>query len=267
MLPVSMLSPGKCLHLKKFGDEPASEICLRGCSCGLKAQLNLAAGKWNHGCVTITHPHSRGGGKEDSHMFHSWAFLRPKGCARSLLTPSSCPLQSPRRTRAVTTAPGLVCLTASGQTQHFLFFSFFLLRTALPPQRTLGSCSACDRSLGGRLGSGLGEPFAYGCARHYLSCGCRGVSLREESGSVFVPPAVWVHDISCRISVCGRRGQWIAPPHSPRHRFQVAEFAPLMDFYYRWKQDGATKELWTLEPWWNKDKKSFPQVEILTPMG
>lgn len=88
-----MLSPGKYLHLKSLGEWTRSteRTDLRTLPSGLKlwseaAQLNLAAGKWNCGCVTITHPHSRGGGKGESHMFHSWVFLQPKGCARSLLT-------------------------------------------------------------------------------------------------------------------------------------------------------------------------------------
>lgn len=38
--------------------------------------------------------------------------------------------------------------------------------------------------------AGAGEAFAYGCAHHCLSCGRRVVSLREESGSVFVRPSV-----------------------------------------------------------------------------
>lgn len=202
----------------------------------------------------------REGGKRASHMFHSWAFLQVKRLSEvftDTVLSSSLLLDSPpqdersgdgTRTRLTDAA----CANAALP----LLVLPFADRSAATADIRIALWEA-------RLTSGAsGERvFAYGCFCHRLSCRSLGVWLREESGSLLAQCAAAGSRVSSGnfmpISGCSQRGQWIAVAHGSRRQFPGAEFAHLMGFYHRWRQNGATKGLGQLEPWYNKDNNNF----------
>lgn len=202
----------------------------------------------------------REGGKRASHMFHSWAFVQVKRLSEvftDTVLSSSLLLDSPpqdersgdgTRTRLTDAA------CANGALP--LLVLPFADRSAATADIRIALWEA-------RLTSGAsGERvFAYGCFCHRLSCRSLGVWLREESGSLLAQCAAAGSRVSSGnfmpISGCSQCGQWIAVAHGSRRQFPGAEFAHLMGFYHRWRQNVATKGLCQLEPWYNKDNNNF----------